>query len=328
MYEKRDEFDVLIESIVTTYYDDIKFNTLNEAEKMKFADQLVTKLFKDIKKKTLKIDDKEIAKTKGDFTKHSSYKTIGKALKFLEESANQNQHTELANRVKVLKETHQLLASNKDIFKNAFEYGNDILIVSYCNICVGLIVATSECISLNTKLINAKTLGGKIAGDRSFGGTSNFIDGLKDANALMRSNKLRMINDKIVVKNENFIKDAMSVMSTGKKITYGAGIGVAGIMLLLAAIKRLCFSFYYRRIKLADYARNTAEFVQMKSEGLTDNNVKAKQQKWVDRLEKLRDKISIDQEMASSRAREELEEDNDNNGINDKKIPNDDLGLL
>ena len=118
MYEKRPEFDIILESFVTTYYEDIKYTSLNEAEKTKFADQLVTKLFKDIKKKSLKIDDKEIAKTKGDFTKHSSYKTIGKALRFLEESADQNQHTELSNRVKTLKETHQLLASNKDIFKN------------------------------------------------------------------------------------------------------------------------------------------------------------------------------------------------------------------
>ena len=103
MYERRDEFTVLVESMILTYHDDVKLNTLNETEKVKFADQLVTKLFKDIKKKTFaSADMKEISKTKGDFAKYKDNKTIGRALRFLEESAEQINHTDLANRVKTL----------------------------------------------------------------------------------------------------------------------------------------------------------------------------------------------------------------------------------
>ena len=302
MYDNRSEFDVLLESMVTTYYGDVKYNVLTEGEKLKAADQLVTKLFKDIKKKSLKLSDKDIEKTKGDFSKHPEYKTMCRAIRFLEESANSQNNAGLSEKVKVLRETEKLLVANKDIFKNAFQYGNDVLVVSYFNICVGLIVGISECISLNAQIIQSKKFGADSVGNRAFGGKSNYIEGLKSANAVMRSNKLRMVNDTIVVKNESFGDSVKKALATGSKIAFGAGIGIGSIILILSAIKRICFTYFHQRIKLADHLRNTAEYVQLKSDGVSDNNVKAKQQKWIDKLLAFAEKVDVDSASANSKA--------------------------
>jgi len=301
MYDNRSEHDILLESMVTTYYADIKYDVLTESEKLKAADQLITKLFKDIKNKTLKMNDKDIEKTKGDFSKHPNYKELCRALRFLEESANSQNNAGLSEKVKVLRETEGLLISNKDVFKNAFQYGNDVLVISYFNICAGLIIGISECISLNTQIIQSKKYGADSVGNRSFGGKSNYIEGLKSANAVMKSNKLRMINDTIVVKNESFTNSVKNIWNS-TKIPRRIGLGVAGVYLLLSAVKRICFTYFHQRVKLADHLRNTAEYVQLKSDGVSDNNIKAKQQKWIDKLLAFAEKVDVDSTNANAKA--------------------------
>ena len=306
MYERQSEFDVLLESHVTTYYENIKYSTLNEAEKMKMADQIVTKLFKDIKKKTLKMSDKDIERTKGDFSKHPEHKTIVRAIRFLEESNNSLGNAGLEERIKILKEADQLLIANKDVFKNAFQYGNDAIVVMYFNVCFALIIGLSETISLNMQMIQSKKFGANSVGNRSFGGKSNHIEGLKSLNAEMRSNKFRMINDKIIVKNEAFLDTAKNAVIGAGKIGGTVLLGLTGLILILNGIKRICFTYFHQRIKIADHLRNTAEYVQLKSEGMSDNNIKAKQQKWIDKLLAFAEKVDVDSANANAKANDDV----------------------
>ena len=78
---------------------------------------------------------------------------------------------------------------------------------------------------------------------------------------------------------------------------------------------------------MAEYLDTIKNFVELNAANVRDPKIKQKQQKWVDRLEKLRDKISLDQQIASSRIDEELEDERIQFDSTNDSIGND-LGLL
>lgn len=287
--------DIMLENM-SYRLENVNYDVLCEEEKAKFADGVVTKLFNDIKKKMNKNDYTEINKSKGDVTKLSSYKTMGRALNFLEASSKELMNHEIDDRTKTLKETYKVLTSHKDVFTEGYKSGNELIMATYCGMVQGLIVGVSETISVT---VNTVKLGNskdnlKAKGCRY---NSSSIEALKELNALARDGKIRSTGEKLVSRHEAFDIVAFGVVAQAT---------IACVILILKSLRSITFAFYHRRIKIAEHLRNIAEFVDSKSDRTMDKTLKGKQEKWRDTLIKFADKVDVDTNKAEVEAKKDV----------------------
>lgn len=100
---------------------------------------------------------------------------------------------------------------------------------------------------------------------------------------------------------------------------------LGAILVILQCIRPMIGIFISSRIKLAQYIQQLSDFVELNAASVTDAEVKKKQEKWVERLRKMAQKIDVDQSVASNRTEEEINDEtyNDSNNSSD-----DDLGIM
>ena len=100
---------------------------------------------------------------------------------------------------------------------------------------------------------------------------------------------------------------------------------LGAILVILQCIRPMIGIFISSRIKLAQYIQQLSDFVELNAANVTDTEVKKKQEKWVERLRKMAQKIDVDQSVASNRTEEEIKDEtyNDSNNSSD-----DDLGIM
>ena len=278
----------------TSSLTEIQVSKLSEEDKAEMADKLVTKLYKSVQRKAKDIDIPQIENSRGDITKMAGYKDLRDALKFLGQIADKTPaNAELKEVVLDLENGIQFLINYKEYFVKGFSKNNAILRNCYIATAGMVVQLTAYCISKgvvfenNGVMFEAKAR--KMVGLKHHMGYKH----LKEILELARKNKL----------DKNF-KECLALSEA--TITLG-WIGVS--LLLLTSIRGICHLFLSTRVKMAEYFDTVKGFVELNQANVRDPKIKAKQQKWVDRLEKLRDRIAIDQQVASSRAAEELEDE-------------------
>ena len=297
----------------TTYMSERDIMSLTEDKKMKMADKIISKLYKSIKRKSNDIDLKEIDMSGGDITKMSAYKDFKNSLVFLEKVANNSSNKEFKELIKDLFLAEEFLIQYKKYFMSGYIHNNRILKSCYIAM-TGMMVqltayAISECIVfVNTGVMfEAKAKPSSPGIKRHFG-----YKRLKEILELASKNKL-----------DKTFKDCLSLTEASITITW---LGVT--LLLLNAVRGIHFMFFTTRIKLSEYLDTIRDYVELNQANVRDPKIKAKQQKWVARLEKMRDKIAIDQQVASARAEEDIMEEDQQEFNNNDLTSHDDLGLL
>lgn len=297
----------------TTYMPERDVMRLNEDNKMKMADKIISRLYRSIKRKSNDIDFPEIEVSSGDITKMASYKDLKNSLIFLEEVAKKDSNRDLLQLVNDLSYAEQFLIQYKKYFVKGYAVNNNILKSCYISV-AGMMVqltayAISECIVfVNTGVMfEAKARPSSPGLKRHMG-----YKCLRELLELAKKNKL----------DKNF-KDCLTLNEASITIAW---LGVT--LLVLNAIRGMYFMFLTTRIKLSEYFDTIRDYVELNQANVRDPKIKAKQQRWVTRLEKMRDKISIDQQVASSRAEEDIMEENQQNFNDTDMTGQDDLGLL
>lgn len=297
----------------TTCLPEQKVMNLNEDSKTKMADQIISKLYKSIKRKSNDIDFPEIETSAGDITKMTSYKDLKNSLIFLEGVSKNSSNLELKQLVTDLLQAEQFLLQYKKYFVKGYASNNNILKCCYISV-VGMMVqltafAISECIVfINTGIMFESKARPSCPGLKRHMGYKC----LKELLELSKKNKL----------DKNF-KDCLTLNEATISIAW---LGVT--LLVLNAIRGMYFMFLTTRIKLSEYFDTIKDYVELNQANVRDPKIKSKQQKWVTRLEKMRDKISIDQQVASSRAEEDIMEENQQNFNDTDMTGQDELGLL
>lgn len=292
-YDIDDQLRPICESYLS---DKVNYKVLCEDEKMKMADNVVTKLFGDIKRKAYKCDLGDVDRTKGDIKALKNYKALVRALNFLEQTANQQVSNDIGHRVDVLKEAHGVLLSHRDVFKSAYSMGNDFMIVTYCSAAVALVTGVSETIAMATEYINSEARRDVRKTRKTYQVKSKHIEALEDINRMAKDGKLREISGKLLVKKEAGI---------GGVVLYTQAF-IAAVIILLKSLKFIVYTYYHSRIKVADHLRNIAEYVEMKSDRTMDKSIKAKQMKWIENLKKFAEKVDIDSVKSNVEATNEV----------------------
>lgn len=271
---------------------------LSESSQKVLADKTVTSLFRDIKSNAFNLDFSDVEIGKGDVTKIHGYKELNNAISYLKKLSMNVKNPELINAITQIDMAHNNLLSNKSQMVTGFKMGNNLVIYLFNSLCVSLIQATSFVVSQSVEIVkdNMNTYHCELKNIKTLKNAN--ISALTRFNEMTKSGKLNT-----AISNTLRLKEDV--------IAFGASV-VGAIMLALVVIREAIFLYYYTRIKLSAYLSHLKDFVLINASTLSKDqkNIKEKQEKIAKRLGELSDRIAIDQEMASERSKQNINQSN------------------
>lgn len=303
---KKDD-EILLESVLGKNY-----KILDENAKMNKVDRIVTKLFKSIRDKTIRIDFSEIDLSKGNVKNLKNYKDIKNAINFLKKLLLKDNYSLKGNKdfAKVINSFEtciSILEKYTKEFSSAYLVKNTVIMYIYEGICVSLIEGVSYVISTSIEIV--KTSVGCSQGVKQNKDLmkNNFVKSVIKFNELEKKNKL----GKAITELQN-LKESITAVITGVFTV----ITLAGLVLLI--VRTAIFMFYNTRINLTRYLESIRQYVLLNSTTVTDKKVKEKQIKIATKLKKLSDMISVDQNVANDRSNGDIDSNNKEIGTDDE----------
>lgn len=276
---------------------------LCEEEKLQLGDKIITKLFNDIKKKTLNADYAIIDKTKGDINKLANIKELERAINFLNQNSQKINSRVMMEHTKTLTDSMRHLKTHKAEFQRAYTVGNDVLILIYCTMVNAVIVATSECISLGV-IYTKDSLGITTPQLEKRHYNCLYVDSLKQFNQMCVNGKVKQIASTLMGKSENIAADA--IIGGAKTVFMWSKVILGSVFVLLRSAKWAAYAYYHSRVKTAEHLNNVIDFINLQQENTTKKGVKERQQKWIERLQKFADKVDVDTKHVDDTARKAL----------------------
>lgn len=264
---------------------------LDEDNKTIISDKVITKLYKSVKRKSDNVEMPQIEKSRGNVEALPFYRDLRQSIRFLSDVGRKSNIQSLKELTDDLNASLQLLTDQKKYFVKGFRTNNLILKNCYIGV-VGMVVqvtayAIANCIQFKNTGVMFETIGVDCKRLKLHRGYQY----LKEINELARQNKLTKT-----------FKETLSLQEATISLAW---MGVT--MLLLTSIRGIFHLFLSARVSMAEYLDTIRNFVELNVANVRDPKIKQKQQKWIARLEKLRDKIALDQQIASARIDEELD---------------------
>ncbi|ALN97950.1 hypothetical protein Bp8pS_271 [Bacillus phage vB_BpuM-BpSp] len=311
-----------------------RLSVLSEEKKSAMTDKLVTKLFNDVKTKSLSVDFTPVSKSKGDITKIDNFKALEDASTFLNRIVTTDPNKiknvpDLKIASNEINTAIENIKRNKEGFKHAFDFNNIIGIFIYNSISVSLIQATSFVIAESVEY--AKGNYEMMLKKSNNISKNNHLKAIMSFNEMVKNNHLKKIFKDLPSSNPlneglvSEIKDVYTDVSGRIKNLPGfvrktiAILGIAGFALTF--VRASVYFYYDSRVRLSQYLNYLKEFTLMNASTVDPNAKKviARQEKIAKNLEKLADIISVDQNVANNKSASEIEISNKNLAIESQK---------
>jgi hypothetical protein len=312
--------DSLMSSILIreeTDWTEYKIRTLQEEQKSVVVDNIVTKLFNDIKSKAISADFTEVDSTKGNIKKLKKHDALFNAINYLVKLSESN--NEVKKISEELKFTYETIRKYNKEFEIGYKLNNVIIRYLYSSAVVGLIQGTAFAVAQSVEFVkdNLNLYKAQVKPSKALE-KNNHIKALMLFNEMERKKQLVKFFKETQQFQEGLFGDIKGVFSdvSGRiKGLSGAGkfIAILGLIgFALTFIRALVFTYYNTRVKLSQYLKFLQEFVNMNVSTLDNDarKVKEKQEKIANILGKLADVINVDQNVSNDRAKSQIEQSN------------------
>lgn len=290
---------------------------LTEAELANVNSNMVSKLFKSsIDKAHIDFDD--IPDSKGDITKYKGYTTMADTLQLLRGIADKsNVKIEAIN---IVEKAISNIIAYREAFEKGFKLNKDFVILQYNTLVAMCVESTSVILSslvdyvkrvdkMEFELINSKiNIGGLCVNNLDkFNKSVSTGDFSKVINAVIKSN------------SEGFVGTAVATVAAV----------IAGSILLVNIIREAIFFFYNSRVKIADFLKTQALFLELNRYSLEanaaglpaakKNEIIKKQEKLMVKLRSMADKIMVNSKTAETKAIADIKVENEGWKIDEVK---------
>lgn len=320
-------------AVIKEYFDitdkTTRFNLLNidEADQSQVLAALTSRLYDHIINKIDDIDYGDIPETKGDITKLSNYEALVDSLDVMKSLLGE--YGQKSNPVDIVLEAVDNIRSRRELFERAFKLNVELPMVMYSTMTLACIQANSYLISTCIEFI-------KLPNGEDYEVVVDRIATAKTRDNLVLKN-LEKFN--ICCKKGDFDKSMEYIISQATKNLLGSSSaavisGVVALTLLATNIipimRELIYFFFHARTQVSDYFFIQSELLKINAQAVESNpNIKAKERKTISKkqynianfLDKIANKIAIDNKQSENKASRDLKTDS----INNKKYKTDDL---
>lgn len=301
--------DFLLEN-ASTYAEKKAIYALEEADLTTVGNGLISKLYKSAVSKSY-INFDEIPDSKGDITKYTGYEDMMQCLSVMENICRKSNVN--IRELTVIQSAISNVIGLRDVFTKGFALGKDFLILQYNTIVAACVEATACVISSfveYTKKIDAYEF--KITHNKALQGAQS-IKNLETFNKSVSSGEYSKIAH-IVLKT-----DAAKGLITESAVVITAAV-ISAIVVLVVMMREIVFRIFYSRMKISEYLKMQAMFLEMNRANVEANaaglspqkkkSVMDKQAKLAEKLSSLSDKIQVNDVVSAKKVATELKKDN------------------
>ena len=298
--------DILNENALT-FVDKHKISSLLEAEMPTVNNTMIANLYKSALEKS-HIDFEDIPNSAGDITKYNGYKSMMSSIALLKDIANKS-NVKISD-LDIVETAISNITAYRDVFEKGFKLEKEFIILQY-----NLLV--SACVESVSIII------------------SSYVDYIKRPDkiefTIIKNNRqsgwlciqnLEKFNS--CVKTGDFSKAVNGVINTGKASLIGVDdiiiptLIIGGVLLIVPIIRELIFYFYYSRMKLSDYLKQQATFIELNKNTISISTLPAnkktdilnKQSAVIKQLHSLSDKIKVNHITSENKSMDALHREN------------------
>lgn len=274
--------------------------SLLEDSKEKVHSSLLDTLYKQINS-VRRIDFAEIDKSKGIYSKLSFKEDLDAAHKCLEESGM------CAKELATIKTAAHNIETLGKQFNEAYKLEVDAAILVYECTVLAVVDATS---SLITKTASSVVKTKEAVPMVSLSVLGRFNTAVKKGSVqkMIKNVSDISITNQTKAAKEDFILGGLAV-----------GAVAAGILVILPLVRELIYYFYYTRMKLANYLDQLKVYIKINEVEVKNNSkfdaekkksIIGKQDEWIARLDKISDKIRVNQALGEKTSKAEIKKSN------------------
>lgn len=321
MLQKNYCINILLEN-ASSFTEKSQIQKLTEAEQAVVNDRMVGNLYQSALKKG-HINFDHIPNSKGDIQRVDGYENMTATLNVLRGLSKK--FGIIIPEIDVVENALNNIRMHKPIFDKGFKLNIDFLQMYYNTLVYACIESTSLILSSYveyTRTVNNVEFrikkGKGIYGNVCLDSLNKFNKQVKDGSFVKFANGLFSKN------GENFL----GAIKTGVQVAGKMGIPVGpvgGVMALVAVaasivpvIRELIYYFYESRMQVSEYLSQQKEFLEMNEFNLNSSSMDAqkrnkildKQRNVINKMEKISDKIRVNQQIANKNANGKIKEDN------------------
>ena len=304
----------------------LKYESLSEEQRFNLSKNLVDSCMNVVLDKSKSVDFSLAEASKGSFRKFQGYADIIGAIEGMK--AIQSTSRGRIYGLDVVETSVRFLEQKEELFRKAFAMDCTIVKAIYNCVATGVAVGTAFVVSNGIDMVKEGSgLVTMVANPKSARTQdATIIKTLEKFNNMCANGDLDKVVRRVLPESQKFIGTAAVTSLVGTLTTVGLisfGLVAAAVML-----RQFVYMYYNMRVKVSDYLRVNAEFVEMNQSKLSMlgdmEGTKRKQQEAAKRLISLADKIDIDQKVASKRAASDIKAVSNSIEV-DSRMDNDDI---
>lgn len=314
--------DILLEN-ATTFTEKSKIHSLTEAEQAVINDRMVGNLYQSALKRK-DIDFGDIPNSRGDIQKFGGYVNMVATVDMLRELSKKFGIKMVE--VDIVEDAINNIRIQKKIFEKGYILNIDFLKMYYQALVLACIDATTLLLAsyveftrtvnnIDFQLKRGKGISGNIC-----------IDSLAQFNQSIKDGSFVKFADGLMSrKQENFLGTAIAA-GTATKAVAAVVVGAA----IVPTLRALIFYFYDARMSVSEKLEYQKELLEMNAFRLNASNMEAqernkildRQKRYMDKLDRLADKIRVSSQLAIKSSTNNIKQDNKQWNINN--VSNDD----
>ena len=310
MFKRNYCMDILIEN-ATSYTEKSKIYALTEDQQAIVNDKMVGNLYQSALKRK-DIDFGDIPNSKGDIEKFSGYANMVATVEMLK--ALTNKFGFKMAELNIVEDAIDNIRIQKRIFEKGYALDIDFMKMYYQALVLACVDATTLLLASYvdfTKTVNNIEFqvkrGKGISGNICIDSLAKFNQSVKDGSFVKFADGL------MSKKQENFL-GAASAAAAGVKVVGAIAIGAS----IVPTLRLLLFYFYDAKMSLSEKLLYQKELLEMNAFSLNASSMDAqqrnkildKQKRYMDRLDKIADKIRISDQLANKSSANSIKQDN------------------
>lgn len=303
----RDYITSLLLENCSTFNERHEVMALTESQHAKVSNVILSNLYKAIIEKG-HVDFESITISRGRISKYDGLENMLGSLQIVDEVSNTSNVK--VPEVKIIQDAIANLEGCADLFEKGFKFNKEFIIMTYSSLVLACVEGTSGVLSsymdfmkrpdqIQFKIIDAKNKPHQ-----------KLISILENFNNSVKSGEFRRtINYVLESEGDNFV-GLTATAAIGKSLVF-----IGGLAMLIPAIREIIFMFYYSRMRVSEYLEQQAMFVKAHKINVEMNSaipakkkqeILKKQDKMINEINKLSDKIKVDYAVSSNKAKAEI----------------------
>lgn len=302
----------------TTFKERNEVRALTESQHSKVSNVVLSNLYKSIIEKG-HVDFESITVSRGRIGKYDGLENMLASLQIIDEVANKS--TIKVREVKIIQDAIANIEGCSDLFEKGFRYDKEFIIMTYSSLVLACVEATSGILSSYMDFMKRPDQTQFKVLDSKGKPHAKLINILENFNNSIKSGEFRRTISYVLETEGNNFVGLTATAAIGKSLVF-----LGGLALIIPAIREIIFMFYYSRMRVSEYLNQQALFVKAHKINVELNSaiparkrqeILKKQDKMINELTKLSEKIKVDYAVSSNKANAEIAGANKKFTLND-----------